>query len=48
MAEEVLEKAERLRLVYRTDNAGRPSDVELPFRMLVLGDFTRDARAAFE
>lgn len=48
MAEEVLEKAERLRLVYRTDNAGRETDVELPFRMLVLGDFTRDTRAAFE
>ena len=48
MADEVQEKAERLRLVYRTETAGRPSDVELPFRVLVLGDFTRDARAGFE
>lgn len=47
MAEEAQEKAERLRLVYRSESAGRESDVELPFRMLVLGDFTRDARAGF-
>jgi len=48
LAEEVQDKVERLRLVYRTEAAGRQSDVELPFRMLVLGDFTRDARAGFE
>jgi type VI secretion system protein ImpC len=48
VADEAQEKAERLRLVYRTETAGRPSDVELPFRILVLGDFTRDARAGFE
>lgn len=47
MADEALEKAERLRLVYRSESAGRESDVELPFRILVLGDFTRDGRAAF-
>ncbi|HEY1991856.1 MAG TPA: type VI secretion system contractile sheath small subunit, partial [Gammaproteobacteria bacterium] len=47
MAEEAQEKAERLRLVYRSESAGRESDVELPFRMLVLGDFTRDGRAVF-
>lgn len=47
MADEAQEKAERLRLVYRTETAGRESDVELPFRMLVLGDFTRDGRSGF-
>lgn len=48
MADEVQEKSERLRLVYKTEGAGGASDVELPFRVLVLGDFTRDARAGFE
>ena len=45
IAEDNQEKAERLRLVYRSETGGQPSDVELPFRILVLGDFTRDERA---
>jgi type VI secretion system protein ImpC len=48
VADEVQEKSERLRLVYKTEGAGGASDVELPFRVLVLGDFTRDDRAGFE
>lgn len=45
LAEDNQDKTERLRLVYRSETGGQPSDVELPFRILVLGDFTRDERA---
>jgi type VI secretion system protein ImpC len=45
LTEDNQDKTERLRLVYRSEAAGQPSDVELPFRILVLGDFTHDDRA---
>lgn len=46
LAEDNQDKIERLRLVYRSETGGQATDVELPFRMLVLGDFTHDDRAA--
>ncbi|HET7921780.1 MAG TPA: type VI secretion system contractile sheath large subunit [Gammaproteobacteria bacterium] len=48
LGEDNQDKIERLRLVYRSESSGQAADVELPFRILVLGDFTQDARAAFE
>lgn len=45
LAEDNQDKIERLRLVYRSETGGQAADVELPFRVLVLGDFTRDERA---
>lgn len=40
------ETADRVKLLYQTEINGRQEEVELPLRILVLGDFTGDARSA--
>lgn len=44
MAEVATQPVERVNLVYRSEVSGE--DVELPFRVLVMADFTFDARSA--
>ena len=40
---------ERINIVYRPDTGGKQEDVELPFRFLVMGDFTgRESDAPIE
>lgn len=47
MSTETQASAERINLVYRSSSPDGAKDIELPFRLLVLGNYTGDARAEY-